>query len=95
MTTRQEIAKQIQREFEELLVNDVLDSFEAEAVWHCGWLVQDGYTEDGEPYVVECGAIAKAKGAGWACANGHEHRGIEVEWAEDAMREQAEREGRI
>jgi hypothetical protein len=91
--TRQAIARQIQREFEEILANELLDSFEAEAVWFCGWLVDGGYTEDGDPIVLECGAIAKAKGAGWACANGHEHRGIEVEWAMDAEREQAERMG--
>lgn len=39
----------------------------------CGWLVQRGWTEDGEPIVVECGALATATERGWSCEAGHEH----------------------
>lgn len=40
----------------------------------CGWLVDRGPTEDGDPWIVECGAqLVRLDDDGWACAAGHEH----------------------
>lgn len=40
----------------------------------CNWLVQGGYTEDGDRPVYECGASAIIFDNGFACTAGHEHR---------------------
>lgn len=69
----------------------------AEAIWSCSWLIDHGYSEDGDPIILECGATAHEVGVGWTCANGHEHLGIEIEWAPfgpEWQRDQLERVGR-
>lgn len=63
--------------------------------WACGWLIDGGITEDGDRYIFECGAPTHPWKAGWACENGHAHRGIEIEWELDALREDLERRGLV
>lgn len=45
------------------------------ATWECSWLVDIGYTEDGDRVIRDCGAPAaeRADGSGWDCQAGHEH----------------------
>lgn len=43
-------------------------------VFTCGWLIEDGYTEDGDRVVRECGARAVEFINGFACLAGHDHR---------------------
>ena len=43
-------------------------------VFTCGWQYQDGYTEDGDAVISECGAFAVGFDNGFACTNGHAHR---------------------
>jgi len=42
-------------------------------VFTCGWLVQDGHTEDGDSVIIACSATAVGFDNGWACEAGHEH----------------------
>lgn len=68
-----------------------------DATWPCSGLVDHGFTEDGDPVILPCDAPAYEVGAGWRCIAGHEHLGIEVEWAPfgpEWQRDQAERYGR-
>jgi hypothetical protein len=66
----------------------------------CPWLVEvpSGNPEPDSPsdcwLTVECGAPVTFDGDAWSCEAGHGHRGVEAEWAADALRERAEREGR-
>lgn len=40
----------------------------------CTWLVEDGYDEDGELIVLDCGApLTRLDADGWECAHGHYH----------------------
>lgn len=64
---------------------------EPDETWPCGWAYQAFF--EGEAYTAFCGAPAHPWKAGWACEAGHFHRGIEIEWAEDAARESLVRAG--
>lgn len=46
---------------------------DAANVWSCSWLVKDGYTEDGDAVVIDCGAVSVGFDNGFACAAGHSH----------------------
>lgn len=49
--------------------------FSTETTWACSWLVADGTTEDGEPWIRECGGLSwyLADGRGYECEHGHDH----------------------
>lgn len=71
-------------------------SFDAPEHWRCSWLVDVGYSPDGDPLVRECGALTVVVGGGYECRAGHAHRGIEAElgaYGLEWQREQADRGG--
>lgn len=66
----------------------------------CGWLIEvaTNHPEPDSPSdcydIVPCGApvfTIPGNPSGWRCAEGHQYRGIEVEWAIDAAVEMLER----
>lgn len=52
-------------------------------VFSCNWMVQEGYTEDGEAYIVPCEAPAIGTNRGFECAAGHSHVDMSVRAQED------------
>jgi hypothetical protein len=48
-------------------------------LWPCSWVIRDGWTEDGERHLRDCGELAweRADG-GWKCEAGHEYTPSEV-----------------
>lgn len=89
----------LEREADTMLAGDDpahgMHGFPVAETWACDWLVQlGGRDEFGNIDVVECGAAAHEVGAGWACAAGHRHLGIERDlapWGPAWEREQYER----
>lgn len=45
----------------------------SENLWACSWLVNKGWTEDGDAVVVDCSAACVGLDNGFVCENGHSH----------------------
>jgi hypothetical protein len=55
---------------------------DVEDVFACSWLVDGGYTEDGDAIIVECEAAAIGTARGFECAAGHSHVNASVRFDE-------------
>ena len=53
-----------------------------EEVFECSWLVQDGWTEDGEAFIAGCAAPAIGTNRGFECFAGHGHVNASVRFDE-------------